>query len=836
MKKSTAFLVFYFVYSVVFSQDLIYTISADIEEQKTALDSILVENLTNDSWIIFSDLPHLESYRINLTKKELLGNTGLAGFNRSSGFIEYENRPGEIKLAYFNNIPVMAGFSIYNMKGQKVYADKKLVYTGNSVCFRLSDAEMYIVKVETPADVRTFKAIGSSDVNSFDIQISAERYNSKVIKSSLLNSDNNFEYSVGDSIRISVFKDELFAEPVKFEISGSDFLNFMFELSNDTSLVVTSGKIDIEGLDNFNFSEISALTVEGLSSVKVNGIFQVKNKTVGVERQLPVFFTKGDDLVFGFQPVKTSNNVVTMDDILLFFYNLFPDIRLQEFQQAHLMELIQDDSNYGTLKNKILVALENNNSPVLDTVFVSVLNESVATVAQLLLEETKSAEFTLDGTFQFDFKRDGEITWPEDIPLFAALGFDIRRVSDNTVVYGPKILQPRKVILSLGSAIEWGFNKIFKNFVKTPPESFKFATNGDYVITLTNGKYEGNNPDKLHDEVSTYNRNHFIADLVAVIIPQDIANMLIGDCGASLYSFFTSNTKDFLVNVFLKDDVTKKFVADQVYGIFENMIGILHDCAKGGKEINFLKTLSKTIENLNVLSKAENLTKAITMAHDYWGSDISAEETRFYYDKVSFGILEYNRTSPAAFSGKPGSVHQLNATVYERSVSYDFDFQPLSTIFQPNYERFTEADGVPFDIAYRTGNLYMKRDKAVTAEGKLNVGLTMGDNNATVIIKPAFENSGLDPDEIQMTVDDDDICSSNWYAAYYEKSIAMTNAGIAYALNQTPATCNSYKQAIQDVLDELALYKDCDWGEEENESYQLTVDYVTNSMNDLDCN
>ena len=77
MKKYLSTIVFCFVISTLSSQDLIYTVSGEIDENKTFLDSILVKNISNDTRILFDDLPELEYYQINLTKKAFWGTVGI---------------------------------------------------------------------------------------------------------------------------------------------------------------------------------------------------------------------------------------------------------------------------------------------------------------------------------------------------------------------------------------------------------------------------------------------------------------------------------------------------------------------------------------------------------------------------------------------------------------------------------------------------------------------------------------------------------------------------------------------------------------------------------------
>lgn len=60
-------LILFLVYNLN-AQDLIYTISGEIENTKTTLDSILIENISNSTRLLFDDLPKEQTeYKINLT-------------------------------------------------------------------------------------------------------------------------------------------------------------------------------------------------------------------------------------------------------------------------------------------------------------------------------------------------------------------------------------------------------------------------------------------------------------------------------------------------------------------------------------------------------------------------------------------------------------------------------------------------------------------------------------------------------------------------------------------------------------------------------------------------
>ena len=99
MNKYLLSLALYFLIFVLSAQDVIYTVSGELNNEKVFLDSILVENLSNNTWITFNNLPDELYYQINLTKKAYWGTTDVNSFqNNFLGFVESQNLPGTITL------------------------------------------------------------------------------------------------------------------------------------------------------------------------------------------------------------------------------------------------------------------------------------------------------------------------------------------------------------------------------------------------------------------------------------------------------------------------------------------------------------------------------------------------------------------------------------------------------------------------------------------------------------------------------------------------------------------------------------------------------------------
>lgn len=216
------------------AQDLIYTVSGEIDENKTPLDSILVENITNETRILFDNLPELDYYQINLTRNAFWGSVGINGFEKVSSFEAVENSPGKLTVAYLNNTTTDAKLAVYTINGQKIHTSgRKIINPGNSINVKLSMNGMFFVKIETSFGISTFKTIGSgiNDLDVPNVEISASSSSIR-LKSKTNKLDDKISFLAGDSIQISAFKDGYNSTPLHLMIDSSKFINFLFELNS----------------------------------------------------------------------------------------------------------------------------------------------------------------------------------------------------------------------------------------------------------------------------------------------------------------------------------------------------------------------------------------------------------------------------------------------------------------------------------------------------------------------------------------------------------------------------------------------------------------------------
>jgi len=222
MKRSAITFILCLFSGLVFSQDIIYTVSAELNKDKMILDSILVENISNNTKIRFSSLPPLDYYQLNLTKKAFWGTTGINDVINEPDFSIETNLPGILSVRYHRNIQSKARLTMYSMNGQKVFSSENLnLFPQNSILVQLGATGVFLVKIETSEGSYTFKSIGSAHNTNYNIEVVDGNVSKTILKSTLTpNEAPDFSFKEGDTIQISVFRDEYYSPSVTLEIAN----------------------------------------------------------------------------------------------------------------------------------------------------------------------------------------------------------------------------------------------------------------------------------------------------------------------------------------------------------------------------------------------------------------------------------------------------------------------------------------------------------------------------------------------------------------------------------------------------------------------------------------
>ena len=351
MKKPLVTLILCILSVIVFSQDIIYTVSGEIVNSKTSLDSILVENLTTGKSTLFGNLPALEVYQINLTQNAFWGSVGIAG-EKLQVFSETQNQPGLLSVAYFGNTPCETRVTVFNLNGQIILSKSETIYPGKALQVRLTTQGVFFVQFDSPAESRTFKAAGAFQAASFDILLIDINPEIQRNKSGILSEAESTIFLPGDTIRVSVYKNGYYARPQGMKIATSSALNFPF----DVSAVAVNGTSDGYVELNMNSTDITAFdTLTGNVQIKFTGekpgllsgdVITIDLDTMGYLRKV-VQTTTSDNVVFVETEPAYMNEIFIDKEIKLNTGLMNPGVQLKSnASMEEISAALTDENGY----------------------------------------------------------------------------------------------------------------------------------------------------------------------------------------------------------------------------------------------------------------------------------------------------------------------------------------------------------------------------------------------------------------------------------------------------------------------------------------------------------
>jgi len=285
-------LIFILSFRSVKGQDLIYTITGKAGETATSLDSILFENISNRTRILFSDLPARKDYMINLTQKVFWGTTVSALTEASGGFNIIQNQPGILALGCRYGTAARVTVSVYNMKGQMVYISPAvLISSFQSVNVTIGVSGVFLVRIASKSGNRSFKVTGQAGTGIIGIANRALTAGDYRLKDAAIGFSGEFSYQQGDSLRISVYKKSWYAYPGSLKINTSESVSFALisRLSDITG--ISNAFYDLSGKAVLvSYDTISGKAVfdcpGNLPGFKYGDIIVVENDTAGYLRKV----------------------------------------------------------------------------------------------------------------------------------------------------------------------------------------------------------------------------------------------------------------------------------------------------------------------------------------------------------------------------------------------------------------------------------------------------------------------------------------------------------------------------------------------------------------------
>ena len=220
------------VVQLLSAQDILLTVSGEFHSESTSVDSILVENISNHTDIMFDSLPEdLPDYTINLTEQSFWGATGIRQTGLGEGFQPVVNFPGLIRFSNGGERTIPANITVYNLLGVKLYATHKMqLFPNGSVSLHLGISGIFLVRVTSPYSDQTFRAFGSDIAGKKDIwaEISGNNFTSPTLKNRKEMRNSGFSFSLGDSLRVTAYKAGCYTEFEEFKVEGSRSFHFFF--------------------------------------------------------------------------------------------------------------------------------------------------------------------------------------------------------------------------------------------------------------------------------------------------------------------------------------------------------------------------------------------------------------------------------------------------------------------------------------------------------------------------------------------------------------------------------------------------------------------------------
>lgn len=431
LSKYYLLLVFSLILTSLCGQDIFYTISGEINDQKVGLDSILFENLHNETRLLFDNLSEQPDYVINLSAQTFWGATGVSDLSFENGFSLLTNTDGNLSIACNLSSKEPIQVSIYNVQGKRLYASLPLQITkGNSIHINLAKYGVYFVKIESSRGSTTYKAIGSYNVNAFDVALNYQKplINTR-LKSSLNNYDSDFSFEIGDSLRVSIYKDGFYTMPNIQPILASIPVNFVFNAStvNETGITDTYVDIPEEMQDSLNFNvSTGEIIVTGDINLTTGNVIVIDADTSGFLRK--IVNVRDDDGTIVLETVQAYLNEIFVEaDFKLNTEFIEPSTTLKSTSSTQeIIEALTDEKGYihpvkviyfdktGILNTKSALEYKSNSDESIDLMdYYNDLSDTdlygnEGDNKRLYIDEGH-VSFAADAVFEFDFIDGGRI-------------------------------------------------------------------------------------------------------------------------------------------------------------------------------------------------------------------------------------------------------------------------------------------------------------------------------------------------------------------------------------------------------------------------------------------
>ncbi|MCA1919473.1 MAG: hypothetical protein LDL38_08755 [Flavobacterium piscis] len=195
-------------------QDVIIFVQAKQLSNSLSLDTILIENLSNGTTVNIYNLPQgVSNYEINLSQGAEVNSIAQIA-EQTTNFKLISNQPGLSRFSIKSMCSDFLHLELFNIHGQSLYKTTEQIVVGtNTFDFLNNYPSIGILSLKTSKDKYSIKVIGAE---SQITKLSLSNLNdlSLIAKNKSLKTD--FDYSYGDTIRITAKKQQFHANSIVF--------------------------------------------------------------------------------------------------------------------------------------------------------------------------------------------------------------------------------------------------------------------------------------------------------------------------------------------------------------------------------------------------------------------------------------------------------------------------------------------------------------------------------------------------------------------------------------------------------------------------------------------
>ncbi|MBN1925295.1 MAG: hypothetical protein JW798_05615 [Prolixibacteraceae bacterium] len=397
------------------AKNIIYTINAKYDGQNSPVDSVMFENLTTSSRIVFRQLDESGSYSFNLSTVSIIN---------SNAYIEFcdlvKNVPGEVGVVFSSKIDNIK-IGLYNLKGQTIEQKDIHLDFNHSLELKIPNGELYILKIESKVGRISTKVIGNNTVEKFKISQAAY----KTLKSKSFDAwMETGIFQTGDSMRVSVFKNKKFAYPQGVNVRETDTLNFVLNLKKVDSTGISDIYVKSFNIDTIDFSfdaesNSSTILTNSAEGLHVGSIITVDMITNGILQKVKSIEYENGKAVIKTSPAYMDeifvNKSFKLSTVLLEPENIFKSTHTGQ----QLQEALTDSAGYIHPTKIIYHTTDgrNMNKSVFDNnderYSIIYLNEDISGTnlyGNVLSISNGFVSVDLAAVFEFDFEYEGDLS------------------------------------------------------------------------------------------------------------------------------------------------------------------------------------------------------------------------------------------------------------------------------------------------------------------------------------------------------------------------------------------------------------------------------------------